>query len=187
MAGYVIMITLIFGVTVMSLPVSAHPLIPAGYRQVASQYGIPPDYLYSLALTESSRSLPFGQRPWPWTLNVAGKGYHYASRPEAWQALQHFLKTHPFKRIDIGIAQVNLGWNGHYFTSAWEALDPYINLHVAASILQTCRARTDSWLAATGCYHYPAGGKPAARYVERVKKHLAGLQTISGKTQKELS
>lgn len=91
--------------------------VPEGYYQVAQAENVPAEALYSLALTESSRKLAHGIRPWPWTINVAGKGYRYASRNEAYQALLGFMRRYPLKRIDVGIAQVNLGWNGHYFTS----------------------------------------------------------------------
>ena len=159
--------------------------VPSGYVRVAEAHGIPPEALYSVSLTESSRKLPMGVRPWPWTLNVAGKGYRYESRLQAWQALQVFMKNHPLKRIDVGIAQVNLGWNGHYFNSTWEAFDPYVNLNAAASILHDCWMRQPgSWLDAAGCYHHPAGGKHAAQYTAIVKRHLAQL-TITDKPTSE--
>ncbi|POW52727.1 lytic transglycosylase domain-containing protein (plasmid) [Pantoea piersonii] len=152
--------------------------VPEGYVRVAQAHSVPPESLYSVSLQESSRRLPQGERPWPWTLNVAGKGYRYKTRLEAWQALQVFMKTNSLKRIDVGIAQVNLGWNGQRFTSTWEALDPYVNLNAAAAILRECWDRKPgSWLDAAGCYHHPAGGAPAARYRAFVKSKLAMLQS----------
>ena len=143
----------------------ADQTVPEGYVRVAMAHGVPPEALYSVSLSESSRKLPRGVRPWPWTINVAGKGYRYETRLQAWQALQVFMKRHPLKRIDVGIAQVNLGWNGHHFASTWDAFDPYTNLNAAATILRECWARKPgSWLDAAGCYHHPAGGQPAARY-----------------------
>lgn len=153
-------------------------IVPEGYVRVAQAHNVPPESLYSVSLQESSRRLPQGERPWPWTLNVAGKGYRYKTRLEAWQALQVFIKTHSLKRIDVGLAQVNLGWNGKRFTSTWEALDPYKNLNAAATILRECWDRKPgSWLDAAGCYHHPAGGAPAARYRAFVKTKLALLQS----------
>ncbi|UCB33453.1 lytic transglycosylase domain-containing protein (plasmid) [Duffyella gerundensis] len=152
--------------------------VPDGYTKVAREHGVPPEALYSVALQESSRTLPRGVRPWPWTLNVAGKGYRYKTRLEACQALQVFMKTHSLKRIDVGIAQVNLGWNGSHFTSTWEALDPYTNLNAAAVILRECWDRKPgSWLDAAGCYHHPAGGQAAARYRSFIRTKLATLQS----------
>ncbi|WP_262162957.1 transglycosylase SLT domain-containing protein, partial [Escherichia coli] len=87
-----------------------------------------------------------------------------------------FLQTTSPRRIDVGIAQVNWGWNGHQFRSAWEAFDPYTNLHVAARILRRCyEASPGSWIRAAGCYHHPAGGQPAVRYKNSVRRQLATL------------
>ncbi len=167
--------------------------VPAGYRDVAMRHGVPPESLYSVALAETSMvpksisrvtqgsgSVPLVERPWPWTINVAGKGYRYASRLAAWEALQGFLKRYPRKRIDVGIAQVNLGWNGHHFTSTWAAFEPYTNLNTAATILRECYDRNPgSWLVAAGCYHHPAGGAPAARYKVIVSTKLARLNGVA--------
>nr|WP_310615678.1 lytic transglycosylase domain-containing protein [Pantoea cypripedii] len=170
MAYHCILILVLFGSTALAQEV------PPGYIRVALAHHVPPEALYSLSLTESSRKLPHGVRPWPWTINVAGKGYRYETRELAWQALQVFMKHHPLKRIDVGIAQVNLGWNGHHFPSPWQALDPYTNLNAAATILRQCWERQPgSWLIATGCYHHPAGGEPARRYTSMVEQHLAKI------------
>ena len=158
----------------------ADQTVPEGYVRVAMAHGVPPEALYSVSLSESSCKLPRGVRPWPWTINVAGKGYRYETRLQAWQALQVFMKRHPLKRIDVGIAQVNLGWNGHHFASTWDAFDPYTNLNAAAAILRECWARKPgSWLDAAGCYHHPAGGQPAARYRAIVRGHLAKISPAS--------
>ncbi|HBE7741062.1 TPA: transglycosylase SLT domain-containing protein [Escherichia coli] len=168
---------------------AAGETVPEGYIRVAVAHGVPPEALYSVSLTETAMAprsiaavvrqktnLPAVSRPWPWTINVAGKGYRYASRLEAWRALQVFMSRYSLKRIDVGLAQVNLGWNGHHFVSTWAAFDPYTNLNAAASILRECWERKPgSWLDAAGCYHHPAGGQAAARYKTIVKRHLVRL------------
>ncbi|MCP6198875.1 lytic transglycosylase domain-containing protein, partial [Klebsiella pneumoniae] len=90
-------------------PLACAQSIPSGYRQIAEQENVPAEALYSLALTESAKKLAHGVRPWPWTINVAGIGYRYASRDEAYRALLGFIRRYPLKRIDVGVAQVNLG------------------------------------------------------------------------------
>lgn len=168
-----VMMAMCFNLTV----VQASLAVPVGFQTVARLEGIPPEALYALALSESARALPQGQHSWPWTLNVAGRGYHYETRLAAWQALQQFLKNTPPKRIDVGIAQVNWGWHGHQFRSSWEALEPYKNLQVAGYLLRQCwDKKPGSWLAAAGCYHHPAGGAPANRYQARVKAHLERIE-----------
>ncbi|CNT76960.1 transglycosylase [Salmonella enterica subsp. enterica serovar Bovismorbificans] len=161
--------------------------IPPGYHLVATEVGVPAEALYSVSLAETSRKLPHGERPWPWTLNVAGKGYRYNSRQEAYDAMLSFMRRYPLKRIDVGIAQVNLGWNGTYFSSYYEALDPYTNLRVAARILKSCYDNNPgSWIQAAGCYHHPAGGKPARIYKSIVKRKLATLDLNAPVTYSEL-
>ncbi|EAO5494015.1 transglycosylase SLT domain-containing protein [Salmonella enterica subsp. enterica] len=150
--------------------------VPPGYHRIAREEGVPAEALYSVSLAETSRKLPQGERPWPWTLNVAGKGYRYSTRQEAYDALMSFMRRYPLKRIDVGIAQVNLGWNGGYFSSYHDALDPYTSLRVAARILKSCYdSNPGSWIQAAGCYHHPAGGKPARTYQAIVKRKLATL------------
>ncbi|MFE8147201.1 transglycosylase SLT domain-containing protein [Brenneria goodwinii] len=146
--------------------------IPYGYRQVARLNKVPADLLYAIALTESGARLAQDVRPWPWTLNVAGKGYRYATRRQACAALHRFLRTTSPKRIDAGLGQINLGWNGHHFTHPCEALAPYPNLHLAATLLRRHYDKWQSWPEAVGRYHRPAGGKPAQRYRQQVFRHL---------------
>lgn len=148
-------------------------VVPDAYRQIARQEGVPAESLYSLAMAESTRRTAWGYKPWPWTINVAGKGYHYETRDEAWQALLGFMRRYPLRRIDVGVAQVNLGWNGQYFPSFRDAFDPYINLHAAARILKACYdASPGSWIRAAGCYHHPGGGAEAATYIAIVRRKL---------------
>lgn len=159
----------------MLLPVvsvQATSRVPDGYRQVAQQAGVPAELLYAVALTESGSRLPQGIRPWPWTLNIAGKSYRYATRAEACHALSAFLKTTSPKRVDVGLGQINVGWNAHHFDSPCDALAPYPNLQVAALLLRQHYERHQSWPEAAGRYHHPAGGKHAWRYRHQVMKHL---------------
>ncbi|KTT64528.1 lytic transglycosylase [Pseudomonas oryzihabitans] len=151
---------------------------PPAYQLAAYQAGIPSEVLYSVALQESGTRLRgHGQQlvPWPWTLNVAGAGYRFATRADACTALLVALRTVDAKRIDVGIAQINMGWNGHRFgrgVSPCEALNPYKNLEVAARMLAELRAEGGDWFSVAGRYHRPAGGAPAARYRELFAKHL---------------
>ncbi len=86
-----------------SVAASSH--IPQGYRTVASQHQVPAEVLFAVALAESGRTVNKVTVPWPWTLNVAGKSYRYATRAEGCQALTRFMRTHPLKRIDVGLGR----------------------------------------------------------------------------------
>ncbi|HEO9009348.1 TPA: lytic transglycosylase domain-containing protein [Citrobacter koseri] len=155
---------------------SSNQAIPQAYREIAAAERVPAESLYSLAMAETTRKTAWGTRPWPWTINVAGKGYHYETREEAFEALLGFMQRYPLKRIDVGVAQVNLGWNGHFFPSFRDAFDPYLNLRAAARILRSCYdAKPGSWIRAAGCYHHPAGGQPAAKYMAIVRRKLSQI------------
>ncbi|ECB3300477.1 lytic transglycosylase domain-containing protein [Salmonella enterica subsp. enterica serovar Newport] len=170
--------TIVFSGQSTAKPLLVGYTVPEGYRRVAKKYGVPAEALYSVSLAETSRLFPQGERPWPWTLNVAGKGYRYATRDEAYQALLGFMQHYPLRRIDVGITQINLGWNGTFFHSYREALEPYTNLSAAAQILRHCYDMSPgSWLQAAGCYHHPAGGKHARTYRAIVQRKLATLNT----------
>ena len=105
--------------------------VPVGYRTVATERGIPYTVLYAVALTESAKKIrpPAVYRPWPWTLNIAGRGYFFDSRMAAWQALTAWLGTGR-RSVDIGLMQVNWRYHKKRLGTPWQALDPYHNLRV---------------------------------------------------------
>ena len=150
----------------------ANAKVPNGYRLVASHYGIPAEVLYAVGLAESARQVDSTGtvRPWPWTLNVQGKGFFYASREQVQRALEGFLDV-GFESIDIGLMQVNWRYHRSYLESPQLALDPYHNLRVAAKILRECHQSRRDWWEAVGCYHAPNSPHRADRYRARVFKH----------------
>ena len=144
--------------------------VPVGYRTVAAERGIPDDVLYAVALTESGKSMKTAgeYRPWPWTLNVAGRGYFFESRLSAWQALTAWLEQGE-RVIDIGLMQVNWRYHEERLGTPWQALEPYHNLRVGAGILQACYSQRQDWWESVGCYHAPANPDRADRYRRRVR------------------
>ncbi len=146
--------------------------VPAGYVSAARAHGVPADIFYAVALTESGKIVDGfrTRRPWPWTLNVGGKGYFYASREDAHRALQGFLAQGK-RSIDIGLMQVNWRWHRDKLGDPWQALDPDHNLQVGARILASCyREGRDRW-DAVGCYHAPNNPSTARRYRKYVAVH----------------
>ncbi|KUM40152.1 transglycosylase SLT domain-containing protein [Pseudomonas sp. EpS/L25] len=170
---------------VLAIGAQAAETPPPAYQLAAYQAGIPSEVLYSVALQESGTRLRGrGTQlvPWPWTLNVAGAGYRFATRADACTALLVALSTAGAKRVDVGIAQINMGWNGHRFgrgVSPCEALDPYKNLAVAARMLAELRGQGGEWITVAGRYHRPAGGAPAAKYRKLFAKHLSRVTGLN--------
>ncbi len=144
--------------------------VPAGYQAIATERGIPHTILYAMALAESGKRVGTkGEyHPWPWTLNVAGEGYFYSTRIEAWQALCDWLDRGN-RSIDIGLMQVNWRYHREQLGTPWQALDPYHNLRVGAAILQGCYISRRDWWESVGCYHAPMNPQKASKYRRRVQ------------------
>jgi hypothetical protein len=123
--------------------------------------------------------LPSGDKPWPWTLNIAGEAWRFADRETACFALSLAVDAVDPKRIDVGLGQVNIGWHSHRFDYLCEALVPHRNLEVSAKILREHYEVTGDWVSAAGRYHRPAGGAPAARYRLQFKEHAARVLRVA--------
>ncbi len=151
--------------------------VPNGYRAIAAEYEIPYTILYAIALAESGRGLNGNRirRPWPWTLNVAGRGHFYPSHKAAWTALNNFIARGE-RSIDIGLMQVSWRFHKDKLGNTWQALDPYHNLRVAAGILKNCFNKRHDWWASVGCYHSPVNVVRAEIYRLRVVGHWQRLE-----------
>jgi len=153
----------------------AQHIPPPAYQLAAQRAGIPSSVLYAVALQESGIRRNQRLVPWPWSLNIAGQSRRFESRFHACTALQQALRDTPSTRIDVGLAQINLGYQHHRYRQPCGLLDPYRNLAIAAEILKEQHRPDEDWLLAIGRYHRPAGGEPAARYRRSVSRHLARI------------
>ncbi|WP_186075116.1 transglycosylase SLT domain-containing protein [Burkholderia gladioli] len=126
--------------------------------------------LAGIALNESN----YGGHAWPWTLNVAGQGYFFKSREEAYRAIESLLARDRCD-FDIGLMQVNWCYHGKRFASAWDALAPATNVAVAETILTENFARTDSVAKAVAYYH-SANPVPGRDYLARFAQHLSMIE-----------
>jgi hypothetical protein len=100
--------------------------IPPIYRATARQAGVPAVALYAIALQESGMRRKGQFAPWPWTLNVAGVPRRFENHADACRALTKSLRTIPLTRVDVGLAQINLGYQRHRYQHPCELLDPLI-------------------------------------------------------------
>lgn len=171
----------------VSLAVQAGEVPPPAYQSAARQVGIPSAVLYAVALQESGTRLRGRLIPWPWTLNVAGQSRRFATHEQACRGLKQALRQFPPTRVDVGLGQVNTGYQAHRFDQPCELLDPYRNLAIAADILREQYREGEDWLLAIGRYHRPAGGAPAARYRQSVNRHLIRVRDNITSAQRSLS
>ena len=157
----------------LSMPSAAITLPPPAYQLAAHDAGVPSVVLFAVALQESGTRLQGRLIPWPWTLNIAGSAYRYRTRASACRALRAALPIVGATHVDVGLAQINLGYQRERFADPCDALDPYRNLDAAASILREQHIAGEDWLVAVGRYHRPAGGALAAHYRRQVAVRLA--------------
>lgn len=155
-----------------SRPLPAMELPPPAYQLAADRAGVPSTVLFAVALQESGTRFHGRLIPWPWTLDIAGVPYRYATAAQACGALQIALRQWPATRIDVGLGQVNLGYQAQRYREPCELIDPYRNLAVAATILREQHGPGEDWLMAVGRYHHPTGGPVAAYYRHSVQRHL---------------
>ena len=118
------------------------------------QYGVPSHLLSAIASTESGR---YHDRlnillPWPWTINVEGKGYYFNSKSEAIAAVRQYQAAGK-RSIDIGCMQVNLRHHPRAFANLDQAFDPKYNVRYAASFLRQLYEEEKNWRKAASAYH----------------------------------
>lgn len=154
-------VTLLFLVTLLSgFPAHADRKLEGAhlctkYFPKAERYhNIPTHWLAAIASTESGR---YHKKlnlmlPWPWTINVNGKGYYFNSKGEAIDKIEEY-RAKGVTNIDVGCMQVNLRYHGHAFANIHQALEPKYNVAYAARFLRENFDELRSWKNATSAYH----------------------------------
>ncbi|GAB3450970.1 transglycosylase SLT domain-containing protein [Insolitispirillum peregrinum] len=133
---------------------------------------LPQNLLLAVALTESGRRTQSGFLPWPWTLNVDGRGLYLDSRQEAERWAER-LFAEGARNIDFGCMQVSSLYHPQAFLSIRQALDPALNTAYAARFLRSLYQQTGSWEQAVARYH-SADTERGGAYRQRVLAALRG-------------
>lgn len=132
----------------------------------ARETGVPLSVLKAISLTETGRKRAGKMRPWPWTVNMEGKGVWFDSPDE----LTTYVETHHARgarSYDVGCFQLNYKWHGQNFTSLQEMMEPRANALYAARFLQDLYAEKGNWNDAAGAYH-----SRTKKYADRYKKRF---------------
>ncbi len=124
----------------------------AAAAQASKASGVPISVLKAIALTETGRRADGVFRPWPWTVNMEGKGFWFDTRPEA-QAFVDKNFDRGARSFDVGCFQINYRWHHEHFASKEEMFDPAKNAAYAAEFLSNLFAEQGSWEKAAGAYH----------------------------------
>lgn len=142
-------------------------------RSAASDSATPLVVLQAITRVETGRGAGADLRPWPWTINHAGKGQWFDTAAEAETAAAAALALGE-GNLDIGCFQLNHRWHGSHFSSLDQMFDPTANARYAAAFLADLHRETGSWSAAIAAYHSRSEG-PAAAYLARIEPILAAL------------
>ncbi|MBN8631497.1 MAG: transglycosylase SLT domain-containing protein [Rhodobacterales bacterium] len=137
--------------------------------RASARTGVPYEVLLAIAKVESGRN----DRPWPWTVNFAGKGQWYETEAAAEAGVAQALDQGA-TNVDLGCFQLNYRWHAEGFASIADMLDPDRNATYAAKFLAGHFAQTGDWTLAAAAYH-SAIPEHATTYQAKFEAALAGL------------
>ncbi|SMH42994.1 Transglycosylase SLT domain-containing protein [Maritimibacter sp. HL-12] len=118
----------------------------------AGRTGVPISVLKAIMLTETGRAQGDDMSPWPWTVNMEGKGQWFDSRYAATAYAEEHHKRGATS-FDVGCFQINYKWHGQNFASLETMFDPMENALYAAGFLAKLFDETNDWETAAGTYH----------------------------------
>jgi hypothetical protein len=168
----------IVGILLLLFPAFANAkgeadLCNAAATTASSNAAMPRDVLLALTLVETGRNRSGKFDPWPWTVNMEGKGYWFDTRIEAVDFVAKSY-TAGARSFDIGCFQINHRWHGEAFTSFDQMFDPLDNATYAAKFMTSLFDEGGSWSWAAGAYHSRTAAL-AAKYRTRFDRIIANL------------
>lgn len=142
-------------------------------QHAAKETGVPLDVLMAITRTETGLSQGDIIQPWPWTVNMQGRGVWFDTKSEALTYVFDHFKTGA-RSFDVGCFQINYRWHGASFASIEDMFDPSSNALYAASFLKSLYAESGDWTVAAGAFHSRTAVH-ADRYIVRFVSMLAEL------------
>ena len=135
--------------------------------------GVPLSVLQAISLNETGRKRGGAMRPWPWTVNMEGKGVWFDTEDEA-RAFVYRNYKRGARSFDVGCFQINYKWHGQAFASIEEMFQPQPNALYAAKFLLKLYNEKGDWGSAAGAYHSRTP-KYAEKYEARFNRFRSGL------------
>lgn len=124
----------------------------AAAHQASIESGVPVSVLMAITLTETGKRRGTEILPWPWTVNMEGKGVWFDDLEEAKIYVDaHFARG--ARSFDVGCFQINFRWHGDAFSSISEMFEPLANARYAAKFLGELYDEFGDWSKAAGAYH----------------------------------
>ena len=132
----------------------ANPACESAINAAALTSTVPLGLLHAIAVVESGRPDPHSGtiQPWPWTIDVGGQGYYFATKAAAISAVRTLMAA-GINSIDVGCMQINLSYHPAAFRSLDQAFDPMANARYAAVFLTRLYDSSLDWTKAAGAYH----------------------------------
>jgi hypothetical protein len=144
--------------------------------EAAQDYDVPLDVLRAITRVETGRGLDGVMQPWPWTINVGGRGAWFDSFDEALDRAERAVAG-GVTNFDVGCFQINYGWHGENFSDVAAMFDPRANASYAARFLQDLHKETGDWRLAAGAFHSRTPDK-AKIYLARFDGLREGLEPV---------
>ncbi len=164
---------------------NAMDICEAAAKQAAQTSHVPVNVLRAITRTETGRKHNGRFGPWPWTVNMEGKGSWFESD----DAARAYVYKH-FKRgarsFDVGCFQINYRWHHTEFSSLDEMFDPLAGANYAAKFLEALHQELGSWEEAAGAYHSRTP-RHANRYKALYKQHFAAVKNLPSAKLEPLS
>ena len=113
---------------------------------------VPISVLQAISLTETGRRRSGEMQPWPWTVNMEGKGVWFDNEDDA-RAYVYKNYKRGARSFDVGCFQINYKWHGQAFASIEEMFEPVTNAVYAANFLLKLYQEKGDWGQAAGAYH----------------------------------
>ena len=142
-------------------------------QHAAKETGVPLDVLMAITRTETGFARGDSIQPWPWTVNMQGRGVWFDTKSEALTYVFDHFKAGA-RSFDVGCFQINYRWHGASFASIEDMFDPSSNALYAASFLKNLYAESGDWTVAAGAFHSRTAIH-ADRYIVRFVSMLAEL------------
>lgn len=154
------------------LTLTCSPVAASTFEQILAQEcsAVPRDVVMKVVTHESKSFYQGRVQPWPWTLNIDGQGYYYASYQ---LALLAAIKAHRNGASKLGIGFGQIEWKyhkGRFDENIAAALNPRNNIKAVCQILVEAwgSKRVKTWEDAIAYYHRPVLDDIARKYAEKV-------------------
>lgn len=140
-----------------NMPIGAMPMAAQCHdaaRAAEQNYALPPGLLDAIGRVESGQYDPLSGKvsAWPWTVNAAGEGQHFATRDDA-AAFVRERQAAGTTSIDVGCFQISLLYHPDAFATLEQGFDPVANADYAAQFLVRLHERAGGWETAVALYH----------------------------------